>query len=310
MNRRAGLALALLGLLVLLAPACTRRGPAAPPSTRKIGVLLVSHGSLSETWRKALTDLGDRVRPRVLKDGRVAEVKSAFMEYTEPSIATRLEEFDAAAFSDVVIVPVFLTVSPHPFDDIPTIIGQKTDPQSLETLKVEGIRRYTPRARTHLTPLLDFTTLLQENLLRRTQALSKEPRKEGVVFIAYGDSTYEKEWAALLDKVALHVKSKTGIEAHSHGWCGHLVHYDPAKTTAAIQQVLATKERALVVPVLVAHDERFQIKLIGKGIDAVPGHETKVVYKPDSILPDPGVEQWIEDVSRSTVAKIVAEATR
>lgn len=303
MSRR--LAVVLLAALVGLL-ACARRGSGVATG-RKIGVLLVSHGSLSETWRKALTDLGERVRPRVLADGRVADLKSAFMEYTEPSIATRLEEFDAQGFSDVVIVPVFLTVSPHPFDDIPTIIGQKTDPQSLETIKIEGIRRYTPRARTHLTPLLDFTGLLQENVLRRAKALSKAPEKEGLVLIAYGDETYEKEWVALLDKVAAHVKAGTGISVHSHGWCGHLVHYDPTRTTRAIEKVLADKERALVVPVLVAHDERFQIKLIGKGIDGVPGHESKVVYKPDSILPDPGVERWIEDASRAVVARIEAE---
>lgn len=304
MNRR--VAVGLLAALLWTLAGCARRGPAGPPAARKIGVLLVSHGSLSETWRKALTELGARVRPRILAGGRVSEVKSAFMEYTEPSIATRLEEFDAADFSDVIVVPVFLTVSPHPFDDIPTILGKKTDPQSLETIKVEGIRRYTPRARTHLTPLLDFTSLLEENLLRRAKALSKDPTNEGLVFIAYGDETYEKEWVALLDKAAAHVKAKTGIGAHSHGWCGHLVHYDPAKTTAAIQAVLAEKARALVIPVLVAHDERFQIKLIGKGIEGVAGHESKVVYKPDAILPDPGVEQWIEDVSRSKVAEIEA----
>ncbi len=290
-------------VLVLSLVGCRRKPPAAA-TERKIGVLLVSHGSLSETWRKALTDLDARVRGAILEDGRVKDVKSAFMEYTEPSIATRMKQFDDEGFSDVVVVPVFLTVSPHPFDDIPTILGQKTDPQSLETIKVEGIERYTPRARVHMTPLLDFTDILQKNVLRRAKHLSTDPSKEGLVLVAYGDTTYEKEWSSLLDRVGAHVEEATGIGAHAHGWCGHIVHYDPGKTTEAIQRVLAVREKALVVPVLVAHDERFQVKLIGSGIAKLGKDAERVVYKPDSILPDDDLDGWIDDVTRDFVGKI------
>ncbi len=295
----------ILLLLAITLLACTNKNRTTP-TTRKIGVLLVSHGSRSETWRKALTDLDGRVRNAIMADGKVKDVKSAFMEYTEPSIATRLKEFDQHDFSDVIVVPIFLTVSPHPFDDIPTIMGQKTDPQSLETIKVEGIERYTPRARTHITPLLDFTDLLQKNIARRAKAISTTPDKEGVVLIAYGDETYEKEWGALLDRVSQYVEKETGIGVHSYGWCGHLVHYDPGKTTAAIEKVLVARDKALVIPVLVAHDERFQIKLIGAGIDRIGNKEQRVVYKPDSILPDEDLEQWVRDAARHHVTKIEA----
>jgi sirohydrochlorin ferrochelatase len=121
--------------------------------------LLVNHGSRSETWRQALLDLEGTMKDSILAGGDVSGIKTAFMEYNEPSIATRLKEFDAEGFTDVIIVPVFLTVSPHSFDDIPTIIGQKEDPQSLEVLKIENIERYTPKAKTHITPLLDFTDM-------------------------------------------------------------------------------------------------------------------------------------------------------
>ncbi|MDL1895765.1 cobalamin biosynthesis protein CbiX, partial [Anaerolineae bacterium CFX7] len=92
-------------------------------SKQKIGLLLVNHGSHSATWRQALLDLETRVRDAILAEGIVQEIKTAFMEYTEPSIATRMKEFDQAGFTDVIIVPIFLTISPHSFDDIPTILG-------------------------------------------------------------------------------------------------------------------------------------------------------------------------------------------
>jgi hypothetical protein len=300
-----------LGALLCVVLTTSRAVPSsdrALTTKSKIGVLLVNHGSRSATWREALLALEGSVRPALLTNQAIQGVKTAFMEYTEPSIATRLKEFDAEGYTDVVLIPIFLTVSAHTFDDIPTIIGQKTDPQSLETMKLEKIERYAPRARTVLAPNLDFTGLLKTNVTRRVRALSQQPEREGVVLIAYGDATYEREWAALFAAVGDHVKAETGISTYTHGWCGHLVHYDPKKTTEAVAAVLESKAKAIVIPVLVAHDETFQIKIIGGGIAKVPEHQTRVVYRPDAILPDPGVEAWITAIANELVGKIQAEA--
>ncbi|KAB2835370.1 MAG: cobalamin biosynthesis protein CbiX [Candidatus Dadabacteria bacterium] len=271
---------------------------------RKIGVLLVNHGSRSEAWRQTLLDLENSVRDSVLGDGSVKGIKTAFMEYNEPSIATRLKEYDAEGFTDIVIIPIFLTVSPHSFDDIPTIIGQKEDPKSMKMLKIEKIERYTPKARTHIAPLLDFTDILQKNVLRRVEALSEDAGNEGLVLIGYGDESYDKEWGELFDEVAEHVKKQIGITEHTYGWCGHIAHYNPEETTAAINKVLEKKKTAVVIPVLVAFDETFQVKIIGGGISKVPDSEDRVIYKPDAILPDENIEQWVTDVSREYVLKI------
>ncbi|MBS1680264.1 MAG: cobalamin biosynthesis protein CbiX [Bacteroidetes bacterium] len=273
-------------------------------STKKIGVLLVNHGSRSDTWRQALLDLESKVQPSILSYGQVSGTKTAFMEYTEPSIATRLKEFDAEGYTDVIIVPVFLTVSSHSFDDIPTILGKKEDPQSLETLKIEKIERYTPKAETHITPLLDFTAVLKENVLRRATALSKNPEEEGLVLIAYGDATFRKEWTNLMIEVSEHVKSKLGVKKYAYGWCGHVAHYNPDSTTAAIKYVLKEKKQALVIPVLVAHDEMFQVKIIGDGIHNLNQQKSRVSYIADSILPDPAIEKWVIDISLEYVEKL------
>ncbi len=271
--------------------------------TRKTGVLLVNHGSRSETWRNALAALDARVRDSIMSKG-VQGVKTAFMEYTEPSIATRLKEFDDSGFTDIIIVPVFLTVSSHSFDDIPTIVGQKEDPHSMEALKMENIARYTPKAKTHITPLLDFTDILQKNILRRAKDISKNPGEEGLVLMAYGDQTYMKEWTELLNKVGGFVKEKMGITEHSYGWCGHVAHYNPDSTTVAIKRVLAKKKTAVVIPVLVAHDEMFQIKIIGDGIAKIPNSKEKVIYKPDSILPDINVDNWVINIVATYMGKL------
>jgi sirohydrochlorin ferrochelatase len=295
----------------LAAPAAGLAIAAWPPAAAaapapKVGVLLVNHGSRSAAWRGALLDLDRKVRDPLLREGVVQGVKTAFMEYTEPSIATRMREFDAEGFSDVIVVPVFLTVSTHTFDDIPTILGRKEDPQSLQTLKLEGIERYAPRARTHFAPRLDFSSLLRENVLRRARRLSRDPAREGLVLIAYGDRTYDRQWSELLERTAAYVMGETGIGAFAYGWAGHIADYDPAHTTRAVSRVLATKPRALVVPVFVAFDEMFQVRIIGGGIAALPDHRERVAYTPDAILPDAALEAWVEQ----TAARLAREVAR
>lgn len=298
----------LRGTLVILVAALSSCGSnsekTATVGDKQVGVLLVNHGSRSETWRNALWDLEKAVRDSLLKNEKIGDVKTAFMEYNEPSIATRLKEFDEAGFSDVVIVPVFLSVSSHSFDDIPTIIGQKEDPQSLEALKIEKIERYTPKARVTITPLLDYPDILQKNILKRAAELSKNPENEGLVLIGYGDATYNTDWSNLFVKVGEYVNQHTGISGLSYGWCGHLVHYNPDSTTVAIEQVLKEKERAIVIPVLVAHDEMFQVQIIGDGIAKIKNNKERVSYRPDAILPDPNVENWVITAANTAVEQL------
>lgn len=270
----------------------------------EIGLLLVNHGSHSETWRKALLDLETRVRDMILAGGMIRGIRTAHMEYTEPSIATQMKAFDREGSTDVIVVPIFLTVSPHSADDIPTILGQKDDAEVIAALRAENIECYTPTARTHLAPLLDFSNVLQKNVLRRCQELSQQPEKEGLVLIGYGDETYDKEWGELFDNVAEHVKQNVGISEHSYGWCGHLVRYNPEETTKAINTVLQKKDVALVLPVLVAYDEMFQKNIIGRGIEKVAGYEEKVLYRADAILPDADIDAWVIRISNEYAHQI------
>lgn len=300
----------LRGVLVLtviwFSSECRAGDSRSSPQPPKVGVLLVNHGSRSAVWRDALVSLDRSVRERILDGGRVVEVRTAFMEYNGPSIADQMRAFDEEQCTDVIVVPVFLTVSPHPFDDLPTILGKKEDPASLETLKIERIERYTARAQTHITHVPDFARILEDNILRRARALSREPHEEGLVLIAYGDETYYAEWRELMDAVGSSVSRGLGMKSHSWGWCGHLVHYAPDSTTVAINQVLAGAKRAVVVPALIAVDEMFQVKIIGEGIGRIRDASQRVAYKPDAILPDAALGDWIVKTVRANLERLLA----
>ena len=238
----------------------------APIHANKIGALLVSHGSHSEQWRKMLLEIEEEVRDKVLDGDLIADIKSSFMEYTEPSIATRLKEFDHEGYTHVILVPILLTVSSHSFDDIPVIAGQKEDYQTLETLKLEGTDIYKPKANVTLAPLLDFPDALGKNITRRVQDQSVDCQNEGVVMVAYGSEPYDEEWKVLLEDVGNKVRAQTGIDASEYCWCGHIAKYQSKPTEQAIKNILRKKHTAIVIPVLVAVDENFQGKIIGEAI--------------------------------------------
>lgn len=140
--------------------------------------------------------------------------------------------------------------------------------------------------------------------MSRVKNLSRNSQNEGLVLIAYGDKTYNKEWSALLEKVGATVEKQIGINKYSYGWCGHVAHYNPDSTATAINKVLNYKNKAIVIPVLVAHDEMFQIQIIGDGIKKIKESDKKVIYKPDAILPDKNIQNWVIDISNEFADEI------
>lgn len=273
----------------------------------KIGVLVVSHGSHSTKWREMVSKVADSVRSDILSNPNISEVKHAFMEYTEPSIASRMKEFDKAGYTDVIVVPLLLTVSGHSFDDIPHIMGLKNVESELEKLKQEGIEVYQAKANIKIAPLLDFPKILGDNLVNRISKISTNPQEEGCVLVAYGDRSYNEEWIKLMTDMGEEIKEKVGINLYYYSWCGHIVDYNTKPTTKAIEKILEQKERALVIPVLVAVDEMFQNDIIGGAVEKVK-KKNAVIYKPDAILPDEQIDNWIINISNKLTNEIISGA--
>lgn len=300
----------IIAFLLIFLTACSapEKEIVSDSKPKSIGVLLLNHGSRSERWRSNLLDLEENISGKILAIEGIDGVRTAFMEHAEPSIADALETFDRDQYRHIVIIPIFLTIGTHMFDDIPTIIGKKENPASLEKMKLENIERYVPKATTHLAPPLDFSDLMKKNALRRTRAFSTEAQEEGLVLVGYGSTAFDEQWTALFNDVGTHVCNETGITAHTTAWCGHIAHYSPDTTTAAVNRILQKKKRAIVIPLLVSSSEQFQGEIIGSGIAKINNHESRVLYKPDAILPDIYLEQWIIDVAREYAENIQAGA--
>lgn len=277
---------------------------------RRIGVLLVNHGSHSARWRRMLLDVHAAVADALLAQPNIGAVRTAFMEYTEPSIATQLKAFDSDGFERVILVPLLLTVSSHSLDDIPTIIGARSEASSIASLQADGIERYTPDAEVVMTPLLDYPKLARQNVARRLRALQHARRtasasliRDGAVLVGYGSEPFNTEWEAFFAELCDFATRELDLAAATYAWCGHIVRYRKEPTIRAIDEVLSIADRALVIPVLVAYDELFQNKIIGGALDRV-GRPGYVLYSRDSILPEPAVNRWILEAVETTLSGI------
>ena len=293
-----------LVVLAVLFASCSSNESAPVDGEKKVGVLLVNHGSHSETWRNMLLDVEEKVKGDLLANDGVEGVKTAFMEYNEPSIASQLKWFDDNGYTDVVLVPIFLTVSSHYSHDIPVIAGLTSDPKIKEQLDKEKIEVYKAKARVTITPPLDFTTLLKKNIARRVEALSTDASNEAVLLVAYGDEQYNQQWEEMVSKIGKYLKVKTKHETVAYAWCGHIVRYSSDPTTEGIEKLMEFEDKVIVIPVLVANDEHFQGEIIQDGVDAAPMAETNVIYKQDAILPDANLNQWVRDITKETLESI------
>ncbi|MEQ1802880.1 MAG: CbiX/SirB N-terminal domain-containing protein [Gammaproteobacteria bacterium] len=276
---------------------------AAGPAPPKIGILLVNHGSRQKPWRDMLLDLEDKVDDRLLALPNVKAVRTAFNEYTEPSIAAQMKAFDDEGFDEVIVLPLFLTVGGHTNSDIPNLVGLKNDPKALEALPKEGVPVYRPRARVTLLETIDSTEFLKDNILRRTKALLKDGdgSKYGVTLAAYGDDKFNQQWEALMGELGKHLKANAGIDTINYAWSGHLVNYSIDPTRKAVNQVLATKEKDIVISVYVAYDHMFQKDVIGEGVRKSDRPQDVLYNEPEAILPDENLNNWVVDTIRETL---------
>jgi hypothetical protein len=271
---------------------------------RKIGILLVNHGSRQKPWRDMLIDVEHHVDKQLLAMPNVKAVRTAFNEYTEPSVATRMREFDQEGFDEVIVLPMFLTVGGHTDSDIPNLIGIKNDAAVLESLPKTGVPVYRPRVKVTLLSTLDSTHFLKENILRRTKLLLKsdDGRKYGVTLAAYGDDKFNQQWEELMADIGNYLKEQVGIDTINYAWSGHLVNYSMDPTRKAVNQILAKKQKDIVISVYVAFDKQFQQDVIGEGVKHSDRPQDVLYTDTESILPDESLNNWVVNSVKETLS--------
>ena len=82
------------------------------------GIVLFGHGSRDPLWRKPIEAVAARVRTL---DAAVA-VRCAYLELTEPDLATTVDALMAEGVRSITVVPMFLGVGKHAREDLPLLL--------------------------------------------------------------------------------------------------------------------------------------------------------------------------------------------
>ncbi|MBK9440682.1 MAG: CbiX/SirB N-terminal domain-containing protein [Comamonadaceae bacterium] len=81
--------------------------------------ILFGHGSSDPSWRAPI----DKVASTMMAADPLVLVRCAFLERTEPDMATIVAELVQTGVNQITIVPMFLGVGRHAREDIPLLVS-------------------------------------------------------------------------------------------------------------------------------------------------------------------------------------------
>ena len=282
-------------------------GPApVDPSEVSVGVLLIAHGSESSEWTGQIETLAAEVSEEILASLDVDDVRLAYIDVSKPNIATQMRAYDDAGYDEVVVVPLLIAVeSTRANKYMQYLVGVRSDAGQMKQLEKEGFEVYYPLARISMTPSLNEGNALKKNVLRRVLALQGDDSGDdmGVLLVGYGDQAYGQQMQEIMEGLGRYLKIKSEIDTVGYAFAGDLVDYSGEPIVKAIHEILDLEEEVLVVPVLLGVDELMQVNTIAAAVNAIPT-SSRVRYTPDSVLPDPKVNEYVVRIVREGVERI------
>lgn len=87
-----------------------------------------------------------------------------------------------------------------------------------------------------------------------------------------------------------------GIDTVNYAWSGHVVNYSIDPTRKAINQMLAEKDKAIVVSMYLSYDRKFLVDIIGEAVRHSDRPHDIQYNETESILPDPDLSNWIVEL--------------
>jgi sirohydrochlorin ferrochelatase len=250
-------------------------------------LVIAAHGSKSPAWRKAVEAFALEVRGTHGVMDTFASVQPAFLENGSPSIPDAVRVALSAGCPEVVVIPLFLTVSMHAGEDVPGLLGLPVPNHVRRRLVGEGQTPLVPGLPVRIAQLGDVEDLMFRNIVRRLELPSQEPAREAVVLCAYGSSIHHAAWDTLLHALRMRLMT-LGYGYACHAYVGHVVGLSPEPTAQAIISAgrMAGIRRVHVVPLLMAVSALQTSTIAAACRDGGKRGRTPVIYAEDAILPD------------------------
>ena len=86
------------------------------------------------------------------------------------------------------------------------------------------------------------------------------------------------------------------------------MNYSMEPTRKAVDQILATKKKDIVVSVYVAYDQKFQRNVIGEGVRHASRPQDVLYVESEAILPDESLNDWVVESVRNGLGRAAGAA--
>lgn len=276
----------------------------------KPGLLIIAHGAPWPQWNKPVLDLEQVVARNLGDTSPYQKVKVVLMEFASPSVADGVKDLETAGCSRIVAVPLLIAPSSHSHWDIPALLGLYSDVAMEKSLKEEGASIIRSALPITVTNTIAQSDVIEKILLKRVQALSKNPAEEAVVLLTHGDSTLAPIWEKLMKKTTTYICGRTQI---SYGdWACAEMGQDYDRAAAVIREASESRKRVIVVGAYLAMGvdkmhERWVRQMQSKPSETpesgAPFGDAEIVLAKEGLLPDTLVAEWITDVARAEVTR-------
>lgn len=249
--------------------------------------MIAAHGSRVVGWADTLRAFGRDVADSPGVRDAFAMVDVAFIENSTPRLPDAVRVALSSGCPEVVVVPLFLTVSTHAGEDVPGLLGLPVPEHVRRRLVAEGQRPLASGLPVRLVSLGEVVDVLFKNVMRRTSLASRHPEHEAVVLCAYGSTLHHDAWEELLHALRTRLM-RAGFNYACHAWVGHVVGLSPEPTARAILDAgrMAGVRRVHVIPLLMAVSNLQRQTIAAAVRDATKRGRAQVLYAADAILPD------------------------
>lgn len=256
-----------------------------PGVTKRIGILVVGHGTRSALGTAEFVEVVERIRREIPE----WPIEYGFLEFAEPTIDIGTEALYSKGVTSILVAPLLLFAAGHAKEDIPRAAREATDRRGISICGHAEVLGLHPR-------------LIELSLARFRAASETLPPKPAFVLVGRGNRDSEAQRAAVQ-----FVRSCSAVADVSMAKLGYLAMAEPSIESVLIELGEARISGCVLIPHLLFHGDL--VDRCERLLDSIASRFPNTQWRLAARLgADPAVAKAAVDRIRSALSAILRES--